>query len=131
MVCLDSSFLVDLLRGNDDTSNFLEKYESAGENIFVSSISLAELIKGAYLSANPQKEESKVKGLISSFLELPFNNECAFLAGKIEAELISKGEIIGVEDVMIAATAIQNNELLITRNKKHFEKIKELKIGGY
>ena len=131
MVCLDSTFLIDLLRGKNEAAKFLEKYESINEDIFVSSVSVMELTKGAYLSNNPVQEESKIIGLTSSFFELPFNNECAIIGGKLDAELSKKGEIIDSEDIMIAATALQNNQSIVTRNKKHFEKISNLKIEIY
>lgn len=131
MACLDTTFLIDLLKGKKEAVNFLERCESSGEEVYLNSINIMELIKGAYLHTNPDKEEIQIRGLISSFAELNFGMECAILAGKIEAELINKGEFIDPEDIMIGAIAIQNNETLVTRNKKHFEKIKGLKIEGY
>ncbi|MEK6893082.1 MAG: PIN domain-containing protein [Nanoarchaeota archaeon] len=131
MVCLDSCFLIDLLRGKKGAANFLANSESINEDVFVSSVSFMELIKGANLSNIPNSEEPKVIGLLSSFSELFFNNECALLAGRLEAELAKKGEIIEMEDIMIAATAVQNDESLATRNKKHFEKISKLRTESY
>ena len=62
---------------------------------------------------------------------LNLDKDSAILAGKIEANLIKKGEIIDLEDIMIGAIAIINDETLITRNIKHFSKIKNLKIQSY
>ena len=42
--------------------------------------------------------------------------------------LSSKGEMVDALDVMIASIAIVNNESILTMNKKHFERIKELKL---
>lgn len=39
--------------------------------------------------------------------------------------------MIDLEDIMIAAIAITNNEKLITRNEKHFRRIKGLEVEGY
>ncbi len=68
---------------------------------------------------------------MSSLLVLNFNIANAFKAGEIEANLRREGAIIQIEDIMIAATCISKNETLITRNKKHFERIKGLKIQSY
>ena len=62
---------------------------------------------------------------------LDLDKNSAILAAKIEADLRNNGEIIDVEDIMIAAISINNNETLVTRNKKHFERIKDLKIETY
>lgn len=131
MVCFDSTFLIDLLRGNKTAAATLERYESVNADLFISTISVMELVNGVHLSSNIEKEYSKVKGIVSSFLELNFDIDCAFLAGKIEADLTKKGEMIETEDIMIAATAINNNQILLTRNKKHFENIAKLKIESY
>ena len=42
MVCLDSTFLIDLLRGKNEAAKFLEKYESINEDIFESEVSTME-----------------------------------------------------------------------------------------
>ena len=44
--------------------------------------------------------------------------------------VINKGEIIDIEDIMIGAIVIHNGERLVTRNKKHFERIRGLEIEG-
>lgn len=48
-----------------------------------------------------------------------------------ETIIENEGEIIDIEDIMIGAIAKRNNETIITRNKKHFEKIPGLKIASY
>ena len=54
-------------------------------------------------------------------ITLPLDKESAILAGEIELNLKEKGIVIELEDIMIAAISIQNNEALITKNLKHFE----------
>ena len=90
-----------------------------------------EIVKGADLSINSEKELENINKLLASLIILDFDKESAFLAGKIDFKLRSEGNIIQIEDIMIAAIAIKNNEVLITRNAKHFAKIPKLKIGGY
>jgi len=69
--------------------------------------------------------------LITHSLILPLNEESAIIAGEIGAQLVIQGETIDAVDIMIGAIAKHNNETLITRNKKHFEKIPGLKIESY
>ena len=49
----------------------------------------------------------------------------------IKKELKSKGNIIEIRDIFIASTAINNNCILATFNKKHFSKINELKLLSF
>ncbi|MFB6159237.1 MAG: hypothetical protein ABEJ95_06310 [Candidatus Nanohalobium sp.] len=49
-------------------------------------------------------------------------------AGKISGKLLNNGERIEREDCIIAATALQKEEPLITENTKHFRKIENLEL---
>jgi len=53
------------------------------------------------------------------------------LAGEIDARLSNEGKIIDFEDILTGAICLLNNETLVTRNEKHFEKISGLKIISY
>lgn len=131
MVCFDTSFIVDFLRGKNETGELLKKLRMRDESLFVTPVTIMELSKGAWLSNNPKEESSKVKNVVSSFQILKFDIEEAFLAGEIESSLIKKGQKTDVEDIMISSIALQNKETLVTRNVKHFEKIDGLKIESY
>lgn len=126
MHCLDSDIIIEYLRGNESIkSNIenLEKYE-----FFITSINLCELYRGAFLSQNSER----AIGLINKFLEtvniLDFDVYSCELYGKVYAELKKIGRLTQDSDLMIAAICIANNKILITKNKKHFEKIKGLKV---
>ena len=129
MVCLDSSFVIDLFRRDSLAVDYLNKLEATGK-ITIASPAIFELISPANLNQN-KKEKENLISFISSIEVLDFNKESAILAGEIESNLILAGETIGIVDIMIGAIAKHNNETLITRNKKHFEKIPGLKIISY
>ncbi|MBS3098502.1 PIN domain-containing protein [Candidatus Woesearchaeota archaeon] len=131
MVCLDTSFLIDVLRGEKRVEEIENRLDKGTEPVKVASPAIMELIRGAVLSNNPETEKQKVHQLLSYLIVLNLDKESAIIAGNIEAELIKAGEKIDVEDIMIGAIAKKDNETLLTRNKKHFEKIKGLKIESY
>lgn len=131
MVCLDTSFIIDLLRGRDNVLGIKNQIDSSSGQINVASPSVFELIAGAELSDRINDEKAKVRRFLSSLNILNLDMESAILAGEIEASLIKRGEKIEVEDVMIAAIAMKNKESLVTRNTKHFNKIEGLRIEGY
>ncbi len=130
MVCLETSFLVNYLRGDEKARLILQEFEKNGEILTIASPSIIELISGAELEEIKKEKEEIIK-LLSSLIILPLDKESAILAGEIEASLISSGQVIGIADIMIAAIAKRNGERLITRNVKHFERIQGLEVEGY
>ena len=134
MVCLDSSVIIDLLRKKLDFTQLESKF---GENEIakIPSPAIIEIIRGLYLNSNiyniGENEKEKINKLLSSFPILDLDKESSILAGEIEANLINTGNVIDIEDIMIAAIAKRNGERLITRNIKHFERIKDLEVEGY
>ena len=131
MVCLDTSFLIDVLRGEKRVEEIENRLDKGTEPVKVASPAIMELIRGAVLSNNPETEKQKVHQLLSYLIVLSLDKESAIIAGNTEAELTKAGEKIDVEDIMIGAIAKKDSEVLLTRNKKHFEKIKGLKIESY
>lgn len=130
MACLETTFVIDYLRGDIRAKDELQRMKKQGENITIASPTVMEIITGASLSTS-DKEKEEIVLFISSLAILPLDRESSFKAGEIEAKLIMGGDSIEKIDIMIAAIAIQNNEAIITRNKKHFEKIQGLKIKSY
>ena len=59
---------------------------------------------------------------------MPFNEPVAELSAKLIRHLDSEKQSIGIADVFIAATALANRQPLRTENRKHFERIPQLKI---
>jgi len=125
MKCLDSDFLISLLRGEKDALSSLDKLKK--EEIAITSINAFELFVGAFISKRSENI-AIVSKLVDSYIFLNFNKEAAKLAGEIVVDLEKKGEKIDWRDCMIAAVAVVNGCVLVTRNKRHFSKIKGLEI---
>ncbi len=129
---LDTTFLIDLLRGKDPAAYArLQKLERNQEIKGIAAVSVMELWKGAVQSNRPEQEKQKVDDLLSSLYPYHFDEQEAKRAGEIDAELLQKGEMIQVEDVIIAAVAITHHETILTRNAKHFQRIAGLKVETY
>ncbi len=135
MVCLDSSVVIDILRGKESVEEIEKKFDSSNEEVFIPSPVIIEIIRGIYLKDSikniKENEKDKISEFLSSFGVLDLDKESAIKTGEIEAELTNRGDLIDIEDIMIAAIAIKNEETLLTKNKKHFERINDLKIEGY
>ncbi|MEK6928114.1 MAG: PIN domain-containing protein [Nanoarchaeota archaeon] len=131
MVCLDTSFIVDILRGNKEVTSILSKFDNLNISKSIPSPVLSEIFQGMHLSKDLKQEQDKIMQLMNSLEILSLTQESSILAGKISSNLLNSGQDIGLVDCMIAAIAITNNETLITRNLKHFGKIENLKIESY
>jgi tRNA(fMet)-specific endonuclease VapC len=127
---LDSTFLIDVLRGDESVSSIIENVDSSG-TAFVSSITVMELSEGIHLSDATERERDAVHELLTDLTELSFDRDCALQAGEINGALVSSGEPIDTADVMIAATAIVHDQAVVTRNVDHFERIDDVDVLSY
>ncbi len=131
MTCLDTDFIISVLRGEKNALIKLEEMEKRQEILSITSISAAELLKGAYNSREPKKEVPKIIAYLNSLNVLEFDVECANIFARIWYNLKKDGTMISEFDILVASTVIRNDETLLTKNIKHFEKIPELRINTW
>ncbi len=131
MIFVDTTLLIDFLRSKTAAKSFIEKYQSTP--LYISEINAFELIEGVYCSASHIPEHlEKVIGLLTLLTILPFDRKAALKAGMISGRLTCEGKKIGEIDCLIAGVAIANGIThIVTANKEHFQKIKELKVFTY
>ncbi|WP_290598267.1 MULTISPECIES: type II toxin-antitoxin system VapC family toxin [unclassified Archaeoglobus] len=131
MVCLETDFLVALIRKDSNAVEKLRKLVESGERLATTPINAAELFKGAYRSKNLDENLKKVRGILNRLDLLDFNINASDIYGQIISELEKKGEPIGEMDTLIASIALAHNERIVTRNVKHFSRIKGLEIESW
>ncbi len=122
---LDTSFLIDYLKGKLPKDAF-----DRMENVYIAAISCMELYFGALKFGNKEEQE-KVLSISGSFAILDFDINSSLEASKIRYDLEKKGSMIDLPDIMIAAIAKTNNQAIVTRNSKHFNRIEGLKVIDY
>lgn len=122
---IDTDIIINYLR-----AKFELKRELLEEGAGISIITLGELIYGAYKSNRPQHLLEVTLAFIkeSNLQIINLSQEGIFNFGSLKAELEKSGKRLEDFDLLIAATAIVNDLILITGNAKHFERIKGLKI---
>jgi tRNA(fMet)-specific endonuclease VapC len=69
--------------------------------------------------------------IISRVKILPIREKEALVSGDILADLRKTGQTIGIEDVLIAASALTNQCTVVTANTRHFSRIKALKVENW
>ena len=130
MACLETTFLIDLLRGDVSVSNLMEELQKHEEVLSIAAPSVMELWAGACLSNASKTEKEKINELLSSLEVFHLDEKSAKEAGEIEAELMNKGNIIEITDIMIAAIAKTQSEKVVTRDG-HYSRIPGLKMLKY
>jgi tRNA(fMet)-specific endonuclease VapC len=101
------------------------------ENIKIPSIVKAELFYGAEKSIKKEDTIEKINEFLLPFEIIGFNDEAAEIYGATRWFLEKKGLIIGPNDLLIASIVLRENGILVTKNIKEFELIKELIIENW
>lgn len=101
------------------------------KDIYVSSITIAELEYGVAKSQFPEKNKIALIEFLSIFNILPFDDTDAVEFGMIKTDLEKKGRIIGPMDLLIAGQAKSKKLILVTNNIKEFERVEGLKIENW
>lgn len=96
----------------------------AGEIPGMSEITRAELARGF-------TSRAAWADFCDRFFLFPFNDAVAWRAAEIFTDLRRRGVPTGENDLWIAATALEAGEILVTRNLKHFQSIRGLKLLGH
>ncbi len=118
------------MKGLYDLDKKIEKAET--ENCFVSEITIAELKFGAENSENQEKNRKTVDEFVSKFTIIPiFNSLDIYIYAREKARLRKKGLPLDDFDLLIGATAISNNLILVTRNISDFERLKGIDIENW
>lgn len=127
---LDTNMCIYLIKKHPE--NVLKKFNvfDVGD-IYLSSITFAELMFGVQKSHHQQKNKAALQEFTSPLEIMPFDTEAATHYGYIRAHLEKKGTPIGSLDMMIAAHAQCLNLILVTNNQKEFSRIPNLKIENW
>jgi tRNA(fMet)-specific endonuclease VapC len=123
MIC-DSTFFAAIdrerrKRQQGPAHTFLK--EHAAEEIAMSVVTRGELARG--FSGRTEWES-----FCAGFTVYPLNDEVLWKAAEIFQDLRKRGEPTGENDLWIAATALVAGQPVVTKNTKHFSKIRGLEV---
>jgi len=104
--------------------------EHAGQ-MCVSAITLAELWYGVEKSQKQTQNREVIEDFISRLDVIEYDDKAAAHYGDIRAELERKGQIIGSNDLLIAAHARSQGLVLITNNLKEFSRVDGLRTENW
>lgn len=124
MYVLDTDVAIEYLKGDRD----VVREVLAPEEVHTTVITLAELFYGVHKSPKPEKHRKKLLDFASGIPILGVSFDACEKFGEIKTELGRIGKTTGDFDLMIASICITNHCRLMTKNRKHYEDIRELKI---
>lgn len=126
---LDTSFVILAERearrgvpGRADT--FLAR--RTDETLFITFTTVGELACGQSASARSDWER-----LCRPYPVLPWTSEIAWQYGEIYRALAAKGQLIGTNDLWIAATALAHAFALVTSNQAEFSRVPGLTVEDF
>ena len=129
MFLLDTDTIIYSLKGNDCVVRNLEGHQH--DPLKISVISLMELYYGAYKSQRTNANLAKVRRIEKAFHTIPVDFFISETFGMIKSHLESQGTPLDDFDLIIAATALAHNLILVTNNEKHFQRIDGLKLENW
>lgn len=115
---IDTNILIDHLRGDLKATAFLQQIEEGNAQAAVSVITEYELLASAKLK---ESDITKISALLELMPRLAITSQTVKIASRFHRNYGTD-----MADALIAATAFMAKAVLITRNFKHFQNIREL-----
>ncbi len=107
---VDTNVIIRVLKGTSELFNLFDDME----NLFVSSISIGELMYGAQLSERADDNSENYLSFCQQMKVIVPDEEVSRYYGKIKAQLKRNGTPIPENDIWIAATAMAGDLDLVT-----------------
>lgn len=126
---LDTDIYIYLAAGNEKIRDKI--LEVGDENIFLSSISVAELYFGVFYSTRQSENLKKIQKNLEKLQILNFTRHTAKIFGQLKAHLKKRGHPIADLDLAIASIALQHQHILVTHNTRHFSTLTELVLEDW
>ncbi len=97
----------------------------------LSVITYGELLYGVERAQNNLAARATLEELVSLIPVLPLPQSAGQAYGQIRASLASKGQLIGNNDLWIAAHALTSELILVTNNTREFDRVSGLKVENW
>ncbi len=128
MRCVDSSFLIDLMRSVPSAVAKASELEKDRQTIAIPAPCVAEVVRGASLGG--PRERRQTEELLDQLEVLPLDARSARAAGQLAAECAVRGMDVPLLDCLIGAIARVHEAVLITRDSD-FARIPGLVVETY
>jgi tRNA(fMet)-specific endonuclease VapC len=124
LIIADTDVLIDFLAGREPAASRVA-LELDARTFGTTAVTRFELLAGA----RDRTAESLLRRLLDSLTTLPLDRESADHAAGVRRALEHRGQTIGMADSLIAGIVLAHDGILLTRNRKHFERVDTLKLA--
>src|SRR5919202_6110114 len=125
---IDTDWVVDHLAGDEYANRLLSQLSEEG--IAISIITYIEVYQGVLRSPTPHDAERKLQAFVETVAVLPISTAVARRCAHIRETLRKQGKEFRRRafDLLIAATALEHNLTLVTRNREDYEDVPNLRF---
>src|SRR3989338_1164687 len=128
MKVLDSTFLIDAIRGKKEANKILD----TEKDLITTQMNIYEVVRGLFLEGISASKFHDTIEVFESVRVLQFDEDAMIKSAEISAELIKEGKCLEDSDCIIAGIALSKGiSIIITKNKDHFSRIKGIKVETY
>jgi tRNA(fMet)-specific endonuclease VapC len=114
-------WIADNLDGKPAAIDLLDSLKDDG--LAISLITYGEIYDGVFHGRNPVAAEQNFLALLGRIRVLDLTQEIMQCYARIRGDLRITGRIVGDADILIAVTAIHHGLTLVTRNRRHYDRI--------
>jgi predicted nucleic acid-binding protein len=114
-VLLDTTVLIDLLRGRPEAQRRLRALRDARDDAYVSAINVEEIVRGIF-----PREHEPARRLFAGLRTVPLGLSEGWQAGEWRREFAARGRTLAQTDCLVAAAAHSVGGRLATGNPKDF-----------
>lgn len=125
MKVLDTDTCIAILRGQNQV---IDRRAAEMDAVATTWMTAAELYFGAAKSNAPGPNRQVVEAFLSTLVMLESDAQAASVFGQNKAFLQRAGLPVADADLIIASIALANGATLVTGNRRHFERIPQLKL---
>jgi tRNA(fMet)-specific endonuclease VapC len=126
MYFLDTNICIYYLKGSSDTLRD-RLLETPPNEIKIPVIVHSELFYGVKKSKRKKKNQENLQAFLKTFEIVDYEKSMSQTYAEIRVSCESSGDVIGPNDLLIATITIAHNGTLVTRNRKEFSRIPNLK----
>jgi tRNA(fMet)-specific endonuclease VapC len=136
MAILDTTLLIDWMketkrRRSSRATAKLTELVDRGEDLRVTVFTVGELYIGVSKGSHPLRETRAIETALAAFEVVGFDVSTARIFGMVVGRLETLGLVISEIDALIASIALEQEDLLVTRNERHFVRVPGLRVEGY
>jgi predicted nucleic acid-binding protein len=127
---VDTDWAIDYLAGVPEAVTLLNQL--AGQGIAIAIVTYMEIYQGVERTPNPRRTAEQIAAFLENVPVVPFSLAVARRCAKLREELRRQGKRVSSRalDLIVAATTLEHDLTLVTRNCDDYRDVPGLKLHG-